>query len=114
MSQNPVVVGPFASKCDIVLFVVENQCSGKTPAVPETPYLLFVMVEGPDGDVMMARAAGITEDAQLRLAQQGIPLLKPDASLEKMLNAYFALSWEQFQEHFRRETDRMPLSAMIQ
>jgi hypothetical protein len=63
---------------------------------------------------MMVRAAGITKAAQLHFEQQGIPLLKPDASMEKMLNAYFALSWEQFQEHFRRKADRMPLSATIQ
>jgi hypothetical protein len=90
MSKNPAVVGPFASKCDIVLFVVKNQCIGKTPAVPGTPYLLFVMVEGPEGDVMLTRAAGITEDAQLRFEQQGIHLLKPSASLETMLNTYFS------------------------
>jgi hypothetical protein len=32
VSSNPAVVGPFASQCDIVMFVVENLCSGKTPA----------------------------------------------------------------------------------
>jgi hypothetical protein len=100
------------------MFVVENQCIGKTPAVPGTPYLLFVMVEGPDGDVMLTRAAGITEDAQLRFEQQGIHLLKPSASLETMLNTYFSLSWEQFQEQFQKQFSHkhniMPLADLIQ
>jgi hypothetical protein len=118
MKNNPAVVGPFASRCDIVMFVVENLCRGKTPAVPVTPYLLFVMVEGPEGDAMLVRATGITEDAQLRFAQQGIPLLKPASSMETMLHTYFSLSWEQyqekFQEHFCRENNIMPLGDLIQ
>jgi hypothetical protein len=118
MNSNPAVVGPYADQCDIVLFVVENLCRGKTPAVPGTPYLLFVMVEGPDGDAMLARAAGITEDAQLRFAEQGIPLLRPSTSMEKMLNTYFDLSWERFQEQFQEQFSRkhniMPLGDQIQ
>jgi hypothetical protein len=117
MSQNPVVVGPFASKCDIVMFVLENQCIGQTPAVPTDPYLLLVLMEGGEGKVLLVRAAGITKPAQLRFEEQGIPLMKTHPIMEKMLNDYFAISWEQFQEHMerlRREKHILPESGMVQ
>jgi hypothetical protein len=117
MSKNPAVVGPFASQCDLSMFVLENQCLGRTPAVPATPYILFILVTDPEGDAMMVRAAGITKAAQIRFEQQGIPLLEPSPSMETMLSTYFDLSWEQIQERMemlRRENDRMPLPGTIQ